>query len=641
MVVKTEIVRELGADQLLLPALIEDGLIANEQAKYYFALLQEARCRADAPLVAAPDLRSERLAARVEDASLDGVVGAAEHLPDGRYRIPRASMVLGALKAAIAAMIAPLAEDSGEAFRARLGLLAPPNAPDDVIDGALIDRITSADRQAGDSLHLLVMDVHKALNRLQAEIATETIGGAKAYAVGADDRALVEAFMAGIARTSPLKFDHPGLAATATTSDGRLIIQNDLGTTDAHVLVVAVEGLIARVTYTDIHPERLAFFRRLFKGFEIAWSAPEQHLTPRFETGGYALLVATCAAADRAALRRFLEFLGSRLVFLIDWNRARKRLRAFVGKEEAIGLLDWAAAHDVGHRGFLEIGGDRAIYEAMEFAAGGRLHFGDRLIDVLGRERTLTYLRSVLETSARGLLAGRSPSLIKDEIKVELRACFETAHQHLLTLGLRHACYLQEIAAAVYARLLAAADEAREAEPDRLPGSAGVWESQADAVLNEARTEARQARLAPAALEFLERADDAADALEEAAFLLTLVARHRCEAAVRVCVGLGELLDEDARAFVSCLECARHLDAAGPRVDLDDFLGGIDRLFQIEHLADARLREVSALALDGARDFRELHLATRLADVLENASDSLAHAAQLLRRYVLEEVMQR
>ena len=112
---------------------------------------------------------------------------------------------------------------------------------------------------------------------------------------------------------------------------------------------------------------------------------------------------------------------------MIDWNRARKRLRAFVGKAEAIGLLDWASAHDVGHRGFLEIGGDRAIYEAMEFASAGRLHFGDRLIDVLGRERTLTYLRSVLETSARGLLAGRSPSLIKDEIKVELRACFETA----------------------------------------------------------------------------------------------------------------------------------------------------------------------------------------------------------------------
>ena len=246
MVVKTEIVRELGANQLLLPALIEDGLIANERTKYYFALLQEARCCADAPTIAAPDLRSERLAARLEDASLDDVVGGAERLPDGHYRIPRADTVLGALKAAIAAMIAPIAGEIGEAFRTRLAALAPPNALDDVIDGAFIDRITSADRQADDSLHLLVMDVHKALNRLQAEIATETIGGAKAYAIGADDRALVEAFMAGIARTSPLKFNHPGLAATATASGGRLIIQNDLGTTDAHVLVVAVEGLIAR-----------------------------------------------------------------------------------------------------------------------------------------------------------------------------------------------------------------------------------------------------------------------------------------------------------------------------------------------------------------------------------------------------------
>ena len=49
--------------------------------------------------------------------------------------------------------------------------------------------------------------------------------------------------MAGLNRTAPLKFDHPGLATTATRAGVRLVIQNDIGMTDAHVIVLHVEGL--------------------------------------------------------------------------------------------------------------------------------------------------------------------------------------------------------------------------------------------------------------------------------------------------------------------------------------------------------------------------------------------------------------
>ena len=34
-----------------------------------------------------------------------------------------------------------------------------------------------------------------------------------------------------------------------------------------------------------------------------------------------------------------LEFLGSRLVFLIDWNRARKQLRGFLRGPDRLALL--------------------------------------------------------------------------------------------------------------------------------------------------------------------------------------------------------------------------------------------------------------------------------------------------------------
>jgi hypothetical protein len=77
--------------------------------------------------------------------------------------------------------------------------------------------------------------------------------------------------MRGVNRTARLKFDHPGLGATATRSGERLVLQNDIGTTDAHVLVIHVEGLAAAVTYTDVHLQRLIFFQSLFDRFAVEW----------------------------------------------------------------------------------------------------------------------------------------------------------------------------------------------------------------------------------------------------------------------------------------------------------------------------------------------------------------------------------
>ncbi len=39
--------------------------------------------------------------------------------------------------------------------------------------------------------------------------------------------------MRGLNRTAPLAFGHPGLGTTAVRANARLIIQNDIGTTDA------------------------------------------------------------------------------------------------------------------------------------------------------------------------------------------------------------------------------------------------------------------------------------------------------------------------------------------------------------------------------------------------------------------------
>jgi hypothetical protein len=69
--------------------------------------------------------------------------------------------------------------------------------------------------------------------------------------------------MAGLNRTSPLKFNHPGLATTAAREGNKLAIQNDIGETDAHVIVIHVEGMTVNITCSDVHLERLQFMRNM------------------------------------------------------------------------------------------------------------------------------------------------------------------------------------------------------------------------------------------------------------------------------------------------------------------------------------------------------------------------------------------
>ena len=177
-------------------------------------------------------------------------------------------------------MLTPLAvaevEDSPDPYRFEQLRSAAPDFTGRRLPYDYVEHATSADRSTGDSLHLLVMDSHRALNRLQAEIATETLDGASVYGIHADDRELIAAFMSGLRRTAPLKFDHPGLGTTATHVGGRLLIQNDIGMTEAHVLVVAVAGLVATVTYTDVHLARQDFFQHMLDRFDVDWSQTER-----------------------------------------------------------------------------------------------------------------------------------------------------------------------------------------------------------------------------------------------------------------------------------------------------------------------------------------------------------------------------
>ena len=645
MTEKARIVEVLGERGLLLPALVNRALGANDRAKYRFTLLQTAKAHADHPDSPASALRREREVSGVGDPGLDAVVPGSGKLNGDTYRVPRAKQICLGLADDLRTMLAPFEAQQHEAkgvdFATRFDKLSEQlqAVDEDRIDGHHIDAMTSANRRDGDSLHLLVMDMHKALNKLQASIAAESVDGAQVYGIGASDRALVQAFMRGVNQTAPLKSDHPGLATTATRSGDKLVLQNDIGTTDAHVLVVHVTGDEVTVIYTDVHLPRLLFFHSLFEAFDVDWQDTLSRTDKTIEDGVYHLSIGTFKAKESAQREAFLAFLGSRLVFQIDWNRARKRLRAFVGKSDAIGLLKWAADNNFGHMAFLRAGGEQLIYDALEFVVKGPFRFGESLSDILGEEPANQYLKFVLKTCAEGLLQGRQESLIQYEIRAELFNYFRSARHGLLDIAAEHAALIVEIAAGLRDGLLRLSLAEAGAHLKRNAARAKEWESRADDLVNRARAAVKQADSGQFFCELVESADDVADELEEAAFHLTLAPTHMAAGLHEPLQALAGLLVEGAQEYVKVLETARFVRRGAAREDMQDFLEAIHRIMAVEHQTDTVERGVEAALVAGVQDFRQLYVLTETAKNLEQAADGLMHVGLKMRDHALGQVM--
>jgi len=294
---KASIVASLGERKLALPAMINEALGANDRIKYLFTVLQAARHQADEPLATPPRLRNERLQSAsttrrstmrpwkrsVSRPIVTGYQASAHSRADTARRRRDARPI-------VAAEDELNADERAQFERRASGILQDPRQIEgEVISGAVIDSLTRAQREQGDSAHILVMDMHRALNRLQQAVAGETLDGAAVYELAPQDRPVVQAFMSGLRRTAPLKFDHPGLGTTATRSGARLVIQNDIGTTDAHVLVVHVEGRTCTLTYTDVHLQRLLFFQSLFARYGVSWDDTRSVRNGGMEDGLYHL----------------------------------------------------------------------------------------------------------------------------------------------------------------------------------------------------------------------------------------------------------------------------------------------------------------------------------------------------------------
>jgi uncharacterized protein Yka (UPF0111/DUF47 family) len=643
---KNRIIDVLGERRLLLPSLLNAALVANDRAKYLLTLLQMAKAHADSPDKPFSDLRTERLACGLMDASYDDVVAESMRRGSDTYAIPRLRELCASLKNDVKAMVAPFeaGQKSGAAqFKKRLQKLCdnPWHGEDDTISSSSISLLTSGRPAVGDSVHFLIMEMHKALNFLQAEIATDNVDGALTYGLSTDDRELTAAFMKGISRTRALKFDHPGLGTTATRVEGKLVIQNDIGTTDAHVLVVHVEGMRITVTYADNHLARLIFFQGMFAEWRVKWGEVHSRTDEAFEGGLYHLCVGSYAARNKGELKRYLAYLGSRLVFLIDWNRARKRLQVLVAKQDALSLLSWAAANDVGHMAFLKSGGERMIFEALQFVAGGTMTYGVTLSELLGSEAAVSYLHFILRACADGQLEKRPLALIRDEARVELYKYYHNAQQNILDLASNHAALAVEIASGIRDGLLASSQSETSPRFEWIGQRAKEWEHMADEIVIRARELAKQSEHAEAIRRLLEAADDITDELEEAAFHLTLLPSVSMrEELLQPLATLSRLLVEGTQEYLKAIENARGIHRTSSPDDMHDFLESIHRIVTIERQSDTMERMVRKALMTEANDYREAFVISECARKLESAADALMHTGMILRDQILGQIME-
>jgi uncharacterized protein Yka (UPF0111/DUF47 family) len=621
----------------MLPAWVKAALSANDRLKVYFTVLQAASSHASHPNRDVPDLAQEIAAAGLNTAWLRDVATVARRV-DEDLRIPDMPRLVKSMEDDLAAMARPVLEITPAAEQPHLRVKHWIDwihaLPKDRLSDRQVEELTHGRRVEGDSLHLLVMDLHKQINKLSSELASEVVDGANVWELQPQDRERVAAFMRGLNRTAVLKFDHAGLDTAATRDGERLLIQNDIGTNDAHVLVMQVTDRTITLTYSDLHRVRLEFFQVLLEPFGAKWSGLESRTDTELNRGAaYSVGTARFDCADDTAVERALEGIASRIVFLIDWNRARKRLQAFVEKEEAIAVLAEVARLEIGHRAWLQAGGERLIFAAMQAAGEGAFRIGDRLDEVIGVADAHAFLVAVMRLACDALRRGQPAALVADETRMLLAQHVRQRTSEFDLLA-EHASYCQTLAQAISDGLAHGAERSRRAAGE-LAIRSKAWERKADHLVMQAREKAeRQPRWRPVA-KLVEQSDDVADALEEAAFLISLMADHHLKGwnddVRKVLVRLAATVLQATQDQVKALAIARTLGNNSEAADNDAFLGATWRVLQAERQCDALLRDARRVILGAVQDAPSLMLANDLAGALELASDRLLAAAYALR----------
>jgi uncharacterized protein Yka (UPF0111/DUF47 family) len=624
---------------------VNAALAANDRLKFALTALQAAAAHAADGVMPPLDLHRDYAAAGVdapwmlEMQAAAWSEGGALHLAD----LPRLGQRLGEDMRLMARPLEGDADAAHQALLARVDLWCGwlKHLDAGFLDAAQLVALTGGRRGGDDTFHILVMDLHKSLNRLAAEMADETVDGAHVWQLNAEDRPRIAAFMHGLNRTKGLKFDHPGLDTAATRDGTRLLIQNDIGTNDVHVLVIQLEGLSITLTYSDLHDRRFAFFRDLLSEIGAQWSDVNTRRSAGLNAGAdYIVGTARFDCADLAGVDTALEGLGARIVFLIDWNRARKRLNRLVAKPLSVAVLAETAHREAGHMGWLMAGAEQLVFDAMEALSPDHFRVGDRLDSVLGPAEAQEFLTEALVLSSHAMQAGQTAALIADQIRLLLSRYVGRHRDEFALLG-EHASFCHALVEGIR-DALAYGHETDIKAARKLSERAKVWERKADHLVMRLRDQAASnARWLPF-LQLIECADDAADALEEAVFILSLIAEdnhHGWNDELRTALRrLADKVLEATQDHVKALAIARTLGEASLAEDQDEFLAACWRVVNAEKLCDVLTREVRRLFVRHVSDAATLSLGTDFATALEASTDALLRTGYAIRGLVFTRV---
>jgi uncharacterized protein Yka (UPF0111/DUF47 family) len=285
------------------------------------------------------------------------------------------------------------------------------------------------------------------------------------------------------------------------------------------------------------------------------------------------------------------------------------------------------------------MGGERLVYDALEQAIKTPLRYGEPLREMIGADVAEDYLRYVPQTTANGCLKRQSAALIRDQVRAELFNHFRSAEQRLLANAGRHAGIVVQLASGLRSALRQAA-----APGDGLLAQnatrAKLAENRADEIVKETRLTVRRIPGTAVFCRILEVADDAADDLEDSAFLAGLLSSRATDLELPApLLGLADLLLDGAQAFQRALGAAQYVHRGGPRENMQQFLEAVDRVVTVEHQTDECERAVTAALVGGDTDIRQFHLIDGISNHLEAAADAILRASLMLRDHVLGEVM--
>jgi hypothetical protein len=124
-------------------------------------------------------------------------------------------------------------------------------------------------------------------------------------------------------------------------------------------------------------------------------------------------------------------------------------------------------------------------------------------------------------------------------------------------------------------------------------------------------------------------------ALEETAFLLTLVPQGIDAKMLSLLGGLAHIVGGAVRQYNDCLDESRDLSSASARADVESFLVTVDRLVDLGRQAHAAKRGLTEKLLRGPGDFHELWVVASLAHEFERAATALSRCGPIVRDYVL------